>query len=343
MHTESIERWVHDHTFGQDRKRSAERRTLIVSIVTVLTMAVEIVAGISFGSMALLADGLHMGSHASALAISVFAYRFTRAHAKDPRFNFGTGKVNSLAAFASATMLALFALVMAWESIGRFLSPVPIGFNQAILVAVVGLIVNGACLAILGGHGHSDGKGGREQEEEDPHAHEHPDKSGGEQHLRRHTRRSIIRHDHKDHNLRSSYLHVLADALTSVLAIFALLAAKYLGQRWLDPFMGLVGAALVVRWSWGLLRSSARVLLDRQAPDEVREAIRKAIESEGDNRVSDLHVWSVGPGIYAAEVAIVSSRPLDPDSYYSFLPKELGLVHATFETHLCAAQIPPAD
>ena len=316
MHTESIERWVHDHTFGQDRKKSAERRTLIVSIVTVLTMIVEIVAGLAFGSMALLADGLHMGSHASALAISLFAYRYTRAHARDARFNFGTGKVNSLAAFASASILALIALAMAWESIARFLSPVSIGFNQAILVAVLGLIVNGACLAILGGHGHSHGKGRRKQDEEDHHD-----------------------HDRKDHNLRSAYLHVLADALTSVLAVLALLAGKYLGQQWLDPFMGLVGAALVVRWSLGLLRSSARVLLDLQAPDEVKEAIRKAIESEGDNRVSDLHVWSVGPGIYAAEVAIVSSRPLDPDSYYSLLPKELGLVHATFETHLCADHI----
>ena len=339
MHTESIERWVHDHTFGQDRKKSAERRTLTVSIVTVLTMVVEIVAGLSYGSMALLADGLHMGSHASALAISVFAYRFTRAHAKDARFNFGTGKVNSLAAFASATMLALIALAMAWESIARFLSPVTIGFNQAILVAVLGLIVNGACLAILGGHGHSHEKSGREQDEDDHHAHEHPGQSGDEQPHRRHARHSSIRDDRKDHNLMSAYLHVLADALTSVLAIFALLAGKYLGQQWLDPFMGLVGATLVVHWSWGLLRSSARVLLDLQAPDEVREAIRKAIESEGDNRVSDLHVWSVGPGIYAAEVAIVSSRPLDPDSYYSLLPKGLGLVHAAFETHLCAAHI----
>jgi len=339
MHTESIERWVHDHTFGQDRKKSAEKRTLIVSIVTVLTMGVEIVAGVAFGSMALLADGLHMGSHASALAISVFAYRFTRAHAKDARFNFGTGKVNSLAAFASATMLALFALAMAWESIARFLSPVTIGFNQAILVAVLGLIVNGACLVILGGHGRSHGKGSPAQDEGDHHAHEHPGRSGEKQPHRPHARRSSIRHDPKDHNLWSAYLHVLADALTSVFAIFALLAGKYLGQQWLDPFMGLVGATLVVRWSWGLLRSSARVLLDLQAPDEVREAIRKAIESEGDNRVSDLHVWSVGPGIYAAEVAIVSSRPLDPDSYYVLLPKELGLVHATFETHLCAAHV----
>ncbi len=343
MHTESIERWVHDHTFGQDRKKSAERRTLIVSVVTVLAMIVEIVAGIAFGSMALLADGLHMGSHASALAISVFAYRFTRAHAKDARFAFGTGKVSSLAAFASATMLALIALAMAGESIARLLSPVPIGFNRAILVAVLGLIVNGACLVILGGHGHVHGKGGREQDEDDHQSREHPGQSGDEQPRRHQALRSFIRHDRKDHNLMSAYLHVLADALTSVLAIFALLAGKYLGQRWLDPFMGLAGATLVVHWSWGLLRSSARVLLDRQAPDDVREAIRKAIESEGDNRISDLHVWSVGPGIYAAEVAIVSSRPLDPDSYYGLLPRELGLVHATFETHLCAAHIRETD
>jgi cation diffusion facilitator family transporter len=302
MHTESVERWVHNHTFGQDEKKSAERRTLIVSVVTILTMIVEIGAGIVFGSMALLADGLHMGSHASALAISVFAYRYTRIHAKDARFNFGTGKVSSLAAFASATILALVALAMAWESIGRLLSPVVIRFNQAILVAVFGLIINGVCLAILGGHG-------------------------------------SVRHDHHDHNFRSAYLHVLADALTSVLAIFALLLGKYMAQQWLDPFMGLVGATLVVRWSWGLLRSSARVLLDLQAPDEVLAVIRTSIESEGDNRVTDLHVWSVGPGIHAAEIAIVSSRPLDPDDYYKLLPEELGLVHVTVETHRCADHV----
>jgi len=179
---------------------------------------------------------------------------------------------------------------------------VVIRFNQAILVAALGLIVNGACLAILGGHG-------------------------------------SFRHDHHDHNFRSTYLHVLADALTSVLAIFALLFGKYLGQQWLDPFMGLVGATLVVRWSWGLLGSSARVLLDLQAPDEVLGGIRKAIESEGDNRVSDLHVWSVGPGIYAAEIAIVSSRSLDPDDCYQLLPEELGLVHVTVEIHRCAAHV----
>jgi len=322
MHTESIERWVHDHTFGQDRKKSAEHRTLIVIAITLVTMAVEVVAGIAFGSMALLADGLHMGSHASALALSAFAYYYTRRHAKDGQFNFGTGKVSSLAGFASAVMLALFALVMAWESIARFISPVAIGFNQAIFVAVLGLIVNGICLLILGGHGHSHGQSSREDDGGNHDSHEHTNLD-----------------DHQDHNFRSAYLHVAADALTSVLAIFALLAGKYLRQIWLDPFMGVVGAVLVVRWSWGLLRSSAHVLLDLQPPDEVLGAIRTSIESEGDNRVSDLHVWSVGPGIYAAEIGIVSSRPLDPDSYYSLLPEELGLVHVTFETHLCATNI----
>jgi cation diffusion facilitator family transporter len=322
MHTESIERWVHDHTFGQDRKKSAEHRTLIVIVITLVTMAVEIVAGIAFGSMALMADGLHMGSHASALTISAFAYYYTRRHAKDARFNFGTGKVSSLAGFASAVMLVLFALVMAGESIARFISPVAIGFNQAIFVAVLGLIVNGICLMILGGHGHSHGQSSREDDGGNHDSHEHTNLD-----------------DHQDHNFRSAYLHVAADALTSVLAIFALLAGKYLRQIWLDPFMGVVGAVLVVRWSWGLLRSSAHVLLDLQPPDEVLGAIRKSIESEGDNRVSDLHVWSVGPGIYAAEIGIVSSRPLDPDSYYSLLPEELGLVHVTFETRLRAAHI----
>ncbi len=316
MHTESIERWVHDHTFGQDRKKSAEHRTLIVIAITLVTMAVEIAAGITFGSMALLADGLHMGSHVSALAISAFAYYYTRRHAKDARFNFGTGKVSSLAGFASAVVLVLFALVMAWESVARFISPVAIGFNQAIFVAVLGLIVNGICLLILGGHGHSHGQRSREDDggDHDGHAHEHP-----------------------DHNFRSAYLHVLADALTSVLAILALLAGKYLAQGWLDPFMGAVGAALVVRWSWGLLHSSARVLLDMQAPEELRGKIREALESEGDNRISDMHVWSVGPGVYAAEIAVVSSQSLETADYYNLLPKRLGLVHITVETHQCAS------
>lgn len=321
MHTESVERWVHDHTFGQDKKRSAERRTLIVIAITMVTMSIEIAAGMAFGSMALLADGLHMGSHASALAVSAFAYSYARRHARDARFNFGTGKVSSLAGFASAVMLVLFALVMAGESIARFLSPVVIGFNQAIFVAVLGLIVNGVCLLVLRGHGRERSRD--QHDGHDPMVHDHPTHG----------------HEKPDHNFRSAYLHVLADALTSFLAIFALLAGKYLGQAWLDPFMGVVGAALVVRWSWGLLRSSAHVLLDMQAPRELREEIRKAIESDGDNRISDMHVWSVGPGLYAAEIALVSSRPSDPDEYSRLLPGKLGLVHVTVETRRCAAHV----
>ena len=320
---------MHDHTFGQERKKTAERRTLIVIVITALTMTIEVTAGIAFGSMALLADGLHMGSHASALAVSAFAYFYTRRHARDARFNFGTGKVNSLAAFASAVMLVLFALVMASKSIERFIFPVAIEFNQAIFVAVLGLVVNGVCLVILGGHGQADDK---------IHHHHHPlseeHSDGHDQHGHPH---SFAHREHKDHSLWAAYIHVLADTLTSFSAIFALAAGKYFGQSWLDPFMGVVGAVLVVAWSWRLLHSSARVLLDMQAPQEVSNQIRKAIESQGDNRISDLHVWSVGPGIYAAEIAIVCSEPLEAEGYYSLLPRNIGVVHVTVETRRCTS------
>lgn len=342
MHTESIEQWVHDHTFGQDAKKAGERRTLIVIIITAVTMIVEIAAGIAFGSMALLADGLHMASHASALGIAVFAYYYTRRHAKDTRFSFGTGKVNSLGAFASALLLVLFALIMAGESIERFISPVRIQFNQAILVAVLGLVVNGVCLVILGGHGHSHKDTGHGRDEGHQHAGKHPHGHGDHDHHRIEIRPSPVE-KHKDLNLWAAYLHVLADALTSLSAVFALLLGKYLGQNWLDPFMGLVGAALVVRWSWGLVHTSAGVLLDVQAPEELRDKIKTAIESNGDNRVSDLHVWSVGPGIYAAEIAVVSSQPLETDYYYELLPRELGLVHVTVETRRCESSTSHAD
>ncbi len=305
VQTESIERWIHDHTFGQDNPKMGERRTLIVIAITALAMVGEIVAGYLFGSMALLADGLHMGTHALALSISAFAYYYTRHHAKDPRFNFGTGKVNSLAAFASAMLLVIFALAMVWESTKRFISPVRIEFDLAILVAVLGLVVNGVCLVILKepgrGHGHDGGA-------------------------------------HKDHNLWAAYLHVMADALTSLLAIFALLAGKYLGQGWLDPFMGVVGAALVTCWSIGLIRSSSHVLLDMQAPEALRQAIRESIEGTGDERITDLHVWAVGPGIFAVEITVVSSAPRPSGYYRELLPRNLGLVHGTVEVHRCPSQ-----
>ena len=321
LHTESTSKWEHEHTFGQDKRKFGERRTQVVIAVTAATMIVEIAAGMAFGSMALLADGLHMGSHASALAISAFAYYYTRRHAGNPKFNFGTGKINSLAAYTSAVMLVLFALVMAGESIQRLVNPVAIGFNQAIIVAVVGLIVNGVCLVILGGQGHS-----------------HDDHDLGHDHRTLHSHAHTKASErHADHNLRSAYLHVLADALTSFLAIFALLGGKFLGQNWLDPFMGIVGAALVVHWSRGLLSVSTHVLLDMNAPESIRENVRQAIESVGDNRISDLHVWAVGQGIYAAEIALVSSQPMATEDYYTLLPKQLGIVHLVIETRRCGS------
>ncbi len=296
----------HDHVFGQDQPRPGERRTVIVTVITAVTMAVEIIAGLAYGSMALLADGLHMGSHAAALGLALFAYIYARRRAKDEDFSFGTGKVNSLAGFSGAIVLAGFALVMLVESIGRFLNPVDIVFNQAIYVAVAGLAVNGVSMLILGGH------------HENHEHHHHGDHTHDDQ-------------THEDHNLRSAYLHVLADALTSVLAIFALLAGKYLGAVWLDPVMGVLGAVLVIRWARGLLLQSGRVLLDRQAPAPIRQKVAQALEEGGRNKIDDLHVWAIGPGYYAVEVAIEADDPQAPDYYRGLLPEGLGLEHVTVE------------
>ena len=281
--------------------RTRANPTLIVVVITAITMVVEIAAGIVYGSMALLADGLHMASHAVALGIAAFAYRYVRRHAADPGFSFGSGKVNALAGYSGAVLLGVFALIMAVESIERLANPVEIAVNAALVVAVVGLLVNGACVLILGfkgGHAHA-------------HGHDH--------------------HHHHDHNFRSAYLHVIADALTSVLAIGALLAAKYFRQVWLDPAMGIVGALLVARWSVGLLRQSGRVLLDRQAGAEDLEAIRKAIEKEPATEVVDLHVWEIGPGRRAAILSIQAADPQSLDAYRAMLPTGLGLAHVTIE------------
>ncbi len=315
MKNDDLADWKHDHSFGQAQKRSGEARTIIVIGVTAVTMVVEITAGIVYGSMALLADGLHMASHAVALSIAVFAYVYARRHAFDERFSFGTGKVNSLAGFTGAILLALFALVMGWESIARLVNPVEIAFNQALVVAVLGLSVNGASVLILGHSGpddeHHHSEHDRHADESTPHGH----------------------HDHHDHNLRSAYLHVLADALTSLLAIVALLAGKYYGLNWMDPAMGIVGAYLVARWSLGLLAVTSSVLLDHQAPEDIRESIRGAIERHDGNRVADLHVWLVGPGIHAAEISIVTDTPQSPEHYREMIPAELNVVHATFEVY----------
>ena len=278
---------------------AAEVRTLIVVALTAVTMVVEIAAGLIFGSMALLADGLHMASHAVALGIAAFAYRYARRHAADPRFSFGTGKINSLAGYSGAVLLLVFSVVMAAESVERFFRPVEIAVDQALLVAILGLVVNGASAAILGFGRKEHGRG----------------------------------HDghHHDHNLRAAYLHVIADALTSVLAIAALLSAKHLGLNWLDPAMGIVGALLVARWSVGLLRVSGRVLLDRQAEAAVIESVRSALEAVPGTRVVDLHVWVIGPRSSAVIVSIEAEEPREPDAYRALVPAGLGLDHVSVE------------
>jgi cation diffusion facilitator family transporter len=307
MHTHSTKAWQHGHTFAQDKKLQGERRTLMVLVLTLITMTVEIVAGIMFGSIALLADGLHMGSHATALGINAFAYAYARKHADSPRFTFGTGKVNALGGFTGAILLAVFAVSMVWGSVDRLLNPIPIVFNWAIAVAVIGLAVNAISVFLL--------------DVDDHHHHHH----GADHH-----------HEHHDLNLRSAYLHVLADALTSVLAIGALLAGKYLGAIWMDPLMGLVGAVLVIRWSWGLLKETSTKLLDHQAPEEIQEAVRSAIEGQADNRIYDLHIWSVAPGKYAAIIGIITHSPHAPDHYKTLIPEHLRIEHITIEVQACS-------
>jgi cation diffusion facilitator family transporter len=332
MSPKALAQHRHDHVFGQDRMRAGERRTAIVVAITAVMMVVEVAAGVAFGSMALLADGLHMASHAVALGVTLGAYLLARRYAGDARFGFGTGKVSTLAAFASAVLLAGFAALMAFESAARLIDPVTIQFDQAIAVAVLGLLVNGAS-ALLLGHDHGHDAGGVEiHGSDDHHGHTHEEGHDHDHALyddRHH-------HHHHDHNLRAAYFHVLADALTSLLAIVALLAGKLAGWSWLDPVMGIVGAILIARWAWGLLRQSGSVLLDQQAPEGVLHAVRCCIEASGSDQVADLHVWSIGPGIRAAELVIVSTAPLEPAAYKARLPAAARIVHVAVEVHKAA-------
>ena len=312
-----LSKYQHDHSFGQDAKRSGESRTLIVIVITAVMMVVEISTGIAFGSMALLADGMHMASHALALGINYFAYIYARRHAHDPRFSFGTGKVNALGGFSGAILLALFAIMMAWESVERLIHPTEIAFNSAIIVAIIGLVVNGGSVFILGGDHHHDQGDGHDHHHGHSHSHDDHDHSAHEHH-----------HNHHDHNLRSAYLHVLADALTSVTAIIALLAAKYLGWVWMDPFMGIVGSILVAKWSIGLLKQTSRTLLDHQADDSVVTSVRSLIEKE--HAIVDLHVWSIGSGIYSVIVSVLADEASSVDAIKSRLNPRM-FPHITVE------------
>lgn len=304
--------FAHEHVFlGANQERN-ERRVWLVVALTATMMVVEITAGHWFGSMALIADGWHMSTHAAAMLIAVLAYRYARKNASNRAFTFGTGKVGDLAGFASAVILALIALLIGWESFQRLVEPVPISFNQAIMVAVIGLVVNLLSAWLLRDdhhhHGHS-------------HGHHHQDHHHGHG---------------QDNNLRAAYLHVLADALTSVLAIVALLLGRAYGWFWADPVMGIVGAIVISRWSWGLIKDSGAVLLDRVPEDGRIEAkVREAIE-DGTDRIADLHVWQIGPGHYSVIASIASEAPKAVAEYKAMLSHIDHVSHTTVEVHQVA-------
>ena len=304
MHSHSLQRWQHDHNYLPRTQHQSEQRTRLVLGLTLIMMVAELVTGYKTGSLALTADGWHMGSHAAALGISAFAYAFSRHHVKNSRFTFGTGKVGPLAGYTSALALAFIALFMVVQSAARLLHPVGINFNDAILVAVIGLIVNLVCARILGHH--------------DEHEH------AAQEHAHRH-----------DHNLRSAYLHVLADALTSIFAIVALVSGKYLGWNWMDALMGIAGAAVIGQWCAGLLRNSARALLDAEDNRQLVARIAQRIENDADNRIADLHVWRLGPLSRGCIVSLVTHQPRPAEHYKALLADIPELKHVTVEINLC--------
>lgn len=307
MHSDNLEKWQHSHDFHSDSDH-AETSTKRVIWLTVIMMTVEIAAGLAYGSMALLADGWHMGTHAAALGITLFAYQYARRHASNDEFSFGTGKVSVLGGYTSAIVLGVVALLMILESSKRLISPEIIQFDQAIFVAVIGLIVNLVSAFMLKEHHHHH------------HDHDHGNDHG---------------HHHHDHNLRAAYLHVMADALTSVLAIIALFAGKAYGLVWMDPAMGIVGALIISRWAFGLIKDTSHILLDRETNQHLRTSIVTAIEADSDNRVVDLHVWRINSSQMSAVVSIVTHEPRSPDHYKGLVGDMRELVHITVEVHPC--------
>jgi cation diffusion facilitator family transporter len=306
MHQQNMSRWQHGHEFCGDFE-GAEKRTRRVLALNFVMMVVEIVGGIKLQSMALYADGWHMATHVAAFGITVGAYVMARRHAKQAAFSFGTGKVAVLGAYTSAIVLGGIALFMAGQSVVRLLHPLPIHFNEAIAVASIGLGVNLVSALMLKDH-HQYSAGG--------HPHEHG-------------------HDH-DLNLKSAYLHVLADAVTSLLAVCALVGGKFFGWTWLDPVMGLAGAAVITRWAYGLVRDTHVILLDKQPETtDLDVEIRKALEGDADTRIADLHIWQLAVNKFAAIISIVAHEPKSPRHYKELLREHEELVHVTVEVNPC--------
>lgn len=299
MSNDSLSRWRQSHDFRHSHERKAETRLAWVVVITVVTMLAELVGGYAYGSMAVVADGWHMGSHAAALSISVIGYVAARRLVGHARFTFGTGKIGPLAAYSSAVLLGLVALIMAAQSVERLIAPVQVHFDEALALACVGLIVNIACAWIL------------------RHRHDHESEAS----------------HHHDHNLAAAYLHVIADALTSVLAIVALVCGKYLGWIALDPVMGIVGAVVIAYWSIGLMRSTARVLLDAEDTGPLVNRVRNLIEEDTAHRVADLHVWRVGIGAYACIVTVVTRAGISAEDLKARLAQIREIRHVTVEVN----------
>jgi cation diffusion facilitator family transporter len=305
MHAHSMEDFRHTHVFLGDAHERNERKTWTVIAICTVMMVAEIVGGLWFGSVALVADGLHMSTHAGALLIAAMAYTYSRRYARDDRFAFGTGKLGDLAAFTSAIALAMIALLIGYESVSRFFTPVPIAFNQAIPIAVLGLGVNLLSAYLL-----------REDHDDHSHPHDHS------------------HHHHRDHNLRAAFVHVMADAAVSALVIIGLVAARQFGWIWMDPLMGIIATAVILNWSWSLVRAAGAVLLDVSPDPALSTKIVERLETRGD-KVSDLHVWRVGPGHMAAIVSLVSDHPETSSAYKQRLSGLSGLSHITVEVERC--------
>lgn len=300
MNNGMIKPWRHEHNFTH-HNHHGERRAYYVLMLTVVTMVIEIIAGTVYGSMALLADGWHMGTHVVAFLITIFAYHFARKHEHDKSYTFGPGKVSALGGFSSSIALGLVALIMLGESIHRLMSPQSIQFNEAILVAVIGLTVNIVSVFLL----------------QDNHSHGH-------------------HHDHDhhhDHNLKAAYFHVLADALTSLLAIFALIAGKYWGWNWVDALMGIVGSVIITRWAIGLLKQTSPVLLDKNISLQYQANIIDVLEAEKETKISDIHIWKVSTDHYAAMISIVAREPKTVEQYKQLLNKFDKINHLTIEVN----------
>ena len=320
---------AHDHVFlGAGHARN-ERRTWGVIALCAVMMVVEIVGGLMFGSIALVADGLHMSTHAAALLLAAVAYRYARRHADDARFSFGTGKLGDLAGFTSAVVLAMMTLPIAYEAVMRLIAPVAIDYGQAITIATVGLAVNVASVFLLGGveHGHAHGhEQGHEHGDADVHAHGHDDS------------RDLAPHDHadsgahRDNNLRAALVHVMADAAVSILVIVGLVVGRVLDWGWMDPVVGFVGAIVIASWAYSLIRDTGGVLLDMTADPGLADNIRTTIERDGD-RLCDLHLWRLGPGHIGAIVSVATAAPHAPAFYRDRLATVCSLSHVTIEVH----------